>query len=98
MSIFRIVIEAKICGEVRFVEQARGTGPIPNPLCGRRNAIYSTLGVRRYAPLIEEGVMAAPRLLSTRILPMACGLLVELPLLAGGPTAGQDRLDNRPQS
>src|SRR4029078_2730784 len=27
----------------------------------------------------------------------ACGLLVELPVLGGGPTAGRDRLDNRSQ-
>jgi len=29
MSIFRIVIETKICGKVRYVEQACGTGLYP---------------------------------------------------------------------
>ena len=85
---FRIVIETKICGEVCFVEQACGTGPELNPLYGSRSVIDSALGVRRDSPFIGEGTTVAPRLLSTQTLLMACGLLVEPPVHAGGPTVG----------
>ena len=87
MSIFCFVIEILTSSEIRFVEQAAEQAPYPT-LYGRRSVIDSTLGVRPYSPLIGEGATVAPRLLSTQTLSMACGLLVELPVYAGGPTVG----------
>src|SRR6185436_10007848 len=44
---------------------------------------------------IEEGATVAPRLPNTPILSVACGLLAEPPLYAGGLVAEQDRLDTQ---
>ena len=87
-AIFRFVIDIPTSGEIHFVEQAFGTGPELNSLYGSQSVIDSALGVRRDSPFIGEGTTVAPRLLSTQTLLMACGLLVEPPVHAGGPTVG----------